>query len=99
MSKHIQPISQYPPHERIRKNISDKKKKLKKKRTIKIRYWNDSHLNLNRGSAGFTYLEAILKNDAFAAQVTIGQCRPWSLYLELRLTDYFTTEDEKVEAF
>ena len=60
MCKHIQPISHYPPHERI-KTFQKKK-----------RNWNNSHSNLTEGSAAFRHLEAVPKNDVTAKSFILG---------------------------
>ena len=62
-------ISHYPQKERMKTFLIKTKTKTKNIET-------DS--NLTEGSAGFTRLETVPKNDhipgAFAARVTIGQC-------------------------
>ena len=56
MSKHIQPISHYPPHERIKTYL------------IKERYWNDSHSNLTKGSAWSRQGAEVVEEGAKASQ-------------------------------
>ena len=55
MSKRIQPISHYPQKERMKTFLI--KTKTNKKTNI------ETHSNLTEGSAGFTYLETVPKND------------------------------------
>ena len=68
MSKYIQPLSHYPPHDRIKTFL------IKKKDTE-----NDGHSNLTEGSAGFTCLEAVPQNDVTYSWCIHGQSHYWAV--------------------
>ena len=61
MCKHIQPISHYPQKERMKTFLI--KTKTGEKKNI------ETHSNLTEGSAGFTHLEAVLKNDHISGAI------------------------------